>query len=244
MKNCSQSVSVAPFNLVANVWLLADSEGRRFLVDTGFGAERIALQLSLRRAGIEKRGDLTAVLLTHRHSDHGGNAVWAREKFGCPILCHEQDAMVLAGDLATPPLRRGIGPFYEEALCAVEDSRSLRFRVDDTFAVGAWRYGFTMYAAFGHTEGSVLIYHEPTKTLFTGDALLSGVPIASFYQRFVLAVPAFSIDIDACRQHLLTFLESPPEILQLCAGHGPFVGRDVARKLQALRTEQRGPVER
>ncbi len=234
MKSCSSSIALASSAIVANVWLLRDCDGQRFLIDTGVRTERMALDASLRRAGIRNRGDLNAIFLTHRHCDHAGNAAWLRERFGCPIYCHAEDAQILSGQAAREPLRRGIGSVYDELCCGIEDLTAVRLDVDDAFALGAWKHGFEGFAAFGHTEGSVLLYHRATATLFTGDALLSGVPPLRTHERFSLAIPAYSLDVDQCHDHVRSFLRDHPKVQQLCAGHGPFVGDDVEQKLAAF----------
>ena len=234
MKRCSASIGLSTLSVVSNVWLLTDAEGRRFLIDTGVRAERSAIMSSLHRAGIRNPGDLTAVLLTHRHCDHAGNAAWIRDQLGCPIVCHAYDARVLRGDVSTPSLQRGIGSFFDKVCCAVEDRFSVRLPIDEELGLGAWRYGFEIIPAFGHTEGSILIYHAPTGTLFTGDALLTCVPPLRTHEKFGLAIPAYSIDAEMCHAHTLAFLRKPPLVHQLCAGHGPFVGKRAARKLAAF----------
>ena len=232
MKMYDKHIGLAIAVVASNVWLLIDDEGRRFLVDSGFRPERTALMLGLWRAGVRRPGDLTAVLLTHRHSDHAGNAGWLRERFRCPVLCHENDAPYLSGEKRPGPLKRGFGNFYDEFCCRVEDNHPVRLRVDETFGTGTWRYGFTIFPAFGHTEGSVLIHHEPTGTLFSGDALLSGFPPLRITEHFWLAVPAYSVDAAQCRRHVIHFLRDPPPLRRLCSGHGPFIGRQTADKLR------------
>jgi glyoxylase-like metal-dependent hydrolase (beta-lactamase superfamily II) len=242
MQRCSPSVGLVAASIVSNVWLLTDDNNRRFLIDTGFGAERLNLWLSLARAGLNGPGDLAGIYLTHRHCDHAGNAEWLREKFRCPIYSHQNDARILSGELPAPTLGRGHGGLFDKVCCQIEDASPVRLQVDEAFATGAWRDGLHIYPAFGHTEGSVLIYHESTQTLFTGDALLAGIPPLRLFESLSLAVPAYSLDVAACHQHMLNFLRNPPDVAQLCSGHGPFVGKQVAAKLQRFQEQQRAPL--
>ncbi len=219
---------------VANVWLLQDDEGRRFLIDTGYVLERPALALSLRRAGIG-RGDLTAVLLTHRHSDHAGNAAWLRDAYRCPVICHRDDAVTLLGEDTPPRLAgRGGDPFHD-TLCRIEDAFPARTPVDEVYDEGDWRWGFRVIHVGGHTRGSSLLWNEPSGALFTGDALLAGVPVQRLHTRLMLAIAVFSEDVAACHRATLAFLAEEQPVRALCAGHGPKVTRALGDRLAKLR---------
>jgi len=225
---------------VANAWLLTDGEGRRFLIDTGYVLERPALALSLKRAGVG-RGDLTAVLLTHRHSDHAGNAAWLRDEYRAPVICHHADAVTLQGEDARPRLAgRGYDPFHD-TLCRIEDAFPAKTPVDEVYDEGDWRWGFRVIHVGGHTRGSSLLLHQPSGTLFTGDALLSGLPVQRFHTRLMLAVAVFSEDVEACHRATLSFLGEEPPVKALCSGHGPKVTRSLGDRLAKLRAEHARP---
>ena len=83
---------------IANVWLHEDANGR-FLIDTGHPLERLLLMSNLWKAGVRMKGDLTAVLLTHRHADHAGNAAFVRKFFGARVYCHADEAEILRGSI-------------------------------------------------------------------------------------------------------------------------------------------------
>lgn len=197
---------------ISNAWLLDDDEGRRFLIDTGHRLERGALARELRRAGVKRAGDLSAVLLTHRHSDHAGNAAWLRDRFHCPVVAHEQDARVLRGD-APPPSLTGRGERHVHAvLCRIEDRFPACSRVDEAIEEGETRYGFRAISVAGHTEGSVLWLHEASGALFSGDAILAGPPAQRFHARLGFAIPEYSTDAEACRRRVLAFLAGDPAV--------------------------------
>ena len=220
--------------LVSNVWLLRDREGRRFLIDTGYPLERRALLRHLARAGVRGRGDLTAILLTHGHSDHAGNAAFLRERFAVDVYCHEREADALCG-LAPPPRLGGRGALLpHEVLCRIEDRWPARTPIDGVFGQGPFRWGFHALEVGGHTPGSVLLWHEPTATLLTGDSLLTGIPPVRAIERLRLAVPEYSIDVRAAHTSTLARVADLPRVAAIAPGHGPLVTRDVATKLRAL----------
>lgn len=234
MRRIAPHLRLATSVRIANVWLLEDGGGRRFLVDTGHVVERPVLRFSLWRAGVRRRGDLTAVLLTHRHSDHAGNAAWLRRTFDCPVICHPEDAEVLDGRRPAPKLAVGRARLHEELLCHVEDLFPARTVVDDVFEPGLWRWGFHVIPVPGHTKGSVMLHHEPTATLFAGDAILAGIPPLRLFVRPALAVPGFSDEVELCHGAARRWLAEMPPTDALCSGHGPALPRGAGERLRTL----------
>lgn len=219
---------------ISNVWLLQDGY-RRFLVDTGHPVERAALKLHLWKAGIRGRGDLDGVILTHRHSDHAGNARWLRRTYDCPVYCHAEDAPYLMGETPPPRLARPETPIWARVLCHVEDAFPARVEVDGTFDDGEWKFGLRVFHVPGHTAGSSLIHHEPTRTLFSGDTIISGPPTFRLIERMRLSFDEFSEDGPGARRAARAVLEQLPPTETLCSGHGPTVCDGTHHKLLRLR---------
>ena len=233
MQRIDRELGLARRMIISNVWLL-EHAGRRLLIDTGHPLERLALRLHLWRAGIRRRGDLDVAILTHRHSDHAGNAAWLGRTFGCEVACHADDAPELTG--ARPPARLARWPSspIHHLLCRIEDRFPARAPVDEAFADGAWRHGLRVVHVPGHTSGSVLLHHEPTGTLFSGDAILSGVPPLRWFERPRLARAVYSSDVARCHAATRAFLADLPPTRTLCAGHGPPITERVEEKLRRL----------
>lgn len=232
---------------ISNVYLLCDKRGRTFLIDTGDSAERMLLRWNLWRLEIRRPGDLTAVLLTHHHRDHAGNAAWVRRTFGCPVVCHAADAPFLDGTASPPPLSgRPMGFFYKVA-CGLQDLQPAICPIDETFQSGPWKYGFSIHPAPGHTDGQVMIYHRPTRTLFSGDAILAGYPPFRIGQKLRLAMAEYSPNVRMCHETTKRFIMHMPRIERLCPGHGPMLTHEASLKIRALleppppkRTEKAG----
>ena len=215
---------------ISNVWLLK-SQGITLLIDTSHAAARRPLLRWLNRNGIARPGDLSAIVLTHRHSDHAGNSAFLRERLHCPVCLHENDAPFLDGRMPPPPLSRGLGGPWDKACCALEDRLPAKSPVDRTFTAAEPPFDLEVVETFGHTQGSVMLYHRPSQTLFSGDSLLTAMPPLMMRERFCLAVAAYSNDQHACHQATLAFLADPPPITRICPGHGPLVDRDARNKL-------------
>jgi glyoxylase-like metal-dependent hydrolase (beta-lactamase superfamily II) len=234
MRKLTPHVSLATGVKIANSWLLTDPSGRRFLVDTGYFTDRPALRIHLWLAGIRRTGDLTAVLLTHRHSDHAANAAWLRKTYDCPVICHENDAPFLNGEKNPPKMAIGKAPLYQEWLNYFEDTYPAKSTIDEVYSDGKWKWGFRIVPAPGHTEGSVLLYHEPTHTLFSGDNILAGLPPLRAIEHLSLSAPGFSQDTLKCDRHVRDFLKVLPPVKTLCSGHGPIVTKNTHSKLKCL----------
>ena len=218
---------------ISNAWLLEDDEGRRFLIDTGHRLERPALVRELRRAGVRGPGDLAAILLTHRHSDHAGNAAWLRERFRCPVVAHPDDGAILDGSARPAPLAGRGAKHVHDVLCKIEDRFPARSAVDEALDDGDARWGFRAVSVSGHTEGSVLLLHEASGALFSGDAILAGFPAQRTFRYVRLAVEEYSLDAAECHRRTRAFLADGPPVRLLCAGHGPML-REPRRALRAL----------
>lgn len=233
MQRVSGSLGLARRMIVSNVWLL-EHEGRRFLFDCGHPLERLALRWHLRRAGIRGPGDLDAVILTHRHSDHAGNAAWLRRTYQCAVVCHEADAPELSGERAPARMARWPALPHDYLLCRIEDRFPARSVVDEVFGDGPWKHGLRVVHAPGHTYGSVLLHHEPTRTLFSGDTILAGGVPPFRFERPTLAKAAYSCDVDRCHDATRAFLSDLPPTETLCSGHGPAITTGVEDKLRRL----------
>lgn len=229
---------VAPFSRlgglrIANVFLLDGGPGDRWLVDTGHRLERWRLLRGLREAGIQP-SSLTGVLLTHRHSDHAGNAAYLRRAYGLKVMAHRADAEVLAGAAPRPPMAR-TGTALERLFCAVEDVLPARSPVDRALDDGDSVAGLEVHGVAGHTEGSVFFRHPATGCLLTGDTLLTALPPLTLRHAIVPAHAAYSVDVARAHAALDAFHAAGLAYDHVLAGHGPpLVGDARRRVLEAL----------
>lgn len=69
-----------------NCYLVRIGEGF-ILIDTGFSFRRSAITRELEKAGCIP-GSLRLIIITHADTDHTGNAVYFRDKFGTAIAMH------------------------------------------------------------------------------------------------------------------------------------------------------------
>jgi glyoxylase-like metal-dependent hydrolase (beta-lactamase superfamily II) len=237
--------AIAPFRrfsslTVSNVYFVDGGPGSRWLVDCGHPLERWLLLAELRASGL-RPSELSGVLLTHHHSDHAGNARYLRERFGLKVYAHRDDARTLEGK-GPPPLVDPPGSsLLERAFLAVEARFPARTRVDGWLEEGESVAGLEVHAVPGHTEGSVLYRHEATRTLLTGDTVLTALPPLTLRAGLTLAHPAYAVDLARSYASLKAFHDAGHAYDNLLAGHGKPLMGSASEKVRELLDVALGP---
>lgn len=221
--------------VVSNVWVLDGGPGDRWIIDTGHALERLTLLAGLRGIGFSPR-DFTGVLLTHRHTDHAGNAAFLRRAFGLRIFAHRADAEVLDGVARAPRLVAVTGDPIARAFTAIENAAPSRVPVDRALEHGESVGSLEVHHAPGHTAGSAVYRHAGTSSLLYGDALLAAVPPLTIVQRMCLPHPDFTADLETALGSLRRLHAEGLAYENLLSGHGrPILGgaqREAERLLE------------
>ena len=116
------------------------------------------------------------ILLTHCHGDHIGGVQKIKEKYGGKILIHRIDAIGLKDININLSTHIGLEPVILQ-----EDAR-----IDDGDLLHVGDLEFKVIYTPGHTAGSISLYCEKEKMLFSGDTLFRGswgrtdLPTSSF----------------------------------------------------------------
>lgn len=218
--------------IISNVFLVDGGPGDRWLVDCGHWLERGALLREIRRTGF-RPADITGVLLTHRHSDHAGNARFLHDRFGLKILAHEEDAAILSGARVRPYMDPAGGRADVRVMVAFENRWPARVPVERALVQGDRVAGLEVHWMPGHTEGSVFYRHDATRTLLTGDSLLTAIPPLVRRAGFSLAYPIFSTDVSRAVGSVLAFHRAAHGYENLLAGHGRPVLGEARSKVDA-----------
>ncbi len=161
-------------------WYLLEDGGKLTLVDAGLPGDWASFTSALGQVG-RSLSDVDAVLVTHHHMDHVGNAERLRSS-GARVLAHPADAPYLRGekDRSNRRMVRYLWrPWYARymlryvakgitrtpAIAAIEDlAHGERLDVP-----GAPR----VIHCPGHTAGSCALLLEDRGVLFSGDALVT-----------------------------------------------------------------------
>ncbi|BFT72677.1 MBL fold metallo-hydrolase [Paenibacillus sp. P36] len=151
------------------------------LIDTGMPGSAPAILELIQRAGIKQR--LSTILLTHQDIDHiGGLPTFIADNPGLLVYAHEKDQAVINGKqpMLKIPLERLFGLLatlpkkiqsdFEAAYVKPTSANVNRTLVDGETLPFAG--GIKVIHTPGHTPGHVCFYHQPSKTLIAGDAMV------------------------------------------------------------------------
>jgi glyoxylase-like metal-dependent hydrolase (beta-lactamase superfamily II) len=192
---------------------LVEGDGGLALVDTS--SSDVAAKILDAIAAIGRRPDeLRAIVATHYHYDHTGNAAALVERTGARLCVHEADVPYVDGTTPWMPMR---GPWsfldrFGPAPYALNINYVLRDGDELQYAGG-----LRVLHAPGHTPGHIALYSSERRVLFAGDALMN-----TFGLR--LPMPMSSHDMGQARASVARLAELEFDVA--LPGHGaPIVGR-------------------
>ena len=102
-------------------------------------------------------GGIKAILLTHGHFDHMLAAEELQKRTGVPVYVHPLDAPMLSD--------ASLSAYNPEVSSLPQPGHIACTAYPDSL------FGFRVLLTPGHTPGSVCLYHEGEKVLFSGDTL-------------------------------------------------------------------------
>ena len=154
-----------------NCYIIQDEETKEALViDPGNVPENLIEVLDAMQVKMKY------ILLTHCHGDHIGGVSKIKEKYGGKVLVHTKDAVGLKDVNINLSTHIGLEPIILQ-----EDAR-----LNDGDLLHVGNLEFQVIHTPGHTCGSISLYCEQEKMLFSGDTLFRGswgridLPTSSF----------------------------------------------------------------
>ena len=158
--------------------------------------------------------DLRAIVATHYHHDHTGNAAALIERTGAHLFVHEADVPYVDGTTPWMELR---GPL---AFLGRFGAAPYGLKVDAVLHDGdelPYAGGLRVVHAPGHTPGHIALYAPARGVLFAGDALMNTLGLR-------LPLSMSSHDMDEARTSIARLAELEYDIA--LPGHGaPILGR-------------------
>lgn len=232
-------VACLPLGIV-NAYFLEQPGAAWLLVDTGMAGSAGAIRAAAEaRYGRGTRPQ--AIILTHGHFDHAGNARALADAWNVPIYVHPLETPYLTGQSKYPPFDPTVGGFVP-SLSHVFPSGSpnLEGRLQALPADGSlpglsgWQWHHTP----GHSPGHVSLLRPSDGTLIAGDAL-STMNMDSFRdtvtkKREMALPPTFATcDWPAARASVEALAALHPTTI--AAGHGrPMTGKGVGEQLETF----------
>jgi glyoxylase-like metal-dependent hydrolase (beta-lactamase superfamily II) len=247
MKEIAPGIERVPTSFV-NSYLIGEPGGPWALIDTGLPGFAWKIKAAAAaRFGVHSRPE--AILLTHGHFDHAGNALQLADEWGVPVYAHRLEAPYLTGRSDYPP------PDPTPGGCIAQLSRVLPYGGRDLGGrlrllpaepdaqvdwaesgpvpgLDGWRWLFTP----GHSPGHVLFGRESDRVLIAGDAIAtmdldSWISMVTKKQVLARAGTPFICDWVQAARSVAMVAELEPRLL--ACGHGiPMGGGSLPGALQ------------
>ena len=184
------------------------------LIDTSSDGASDGIVTAIESIG-RRLQDLRAIVATHYHFDHTGNAGALVERSGAQLCVHEDDVPYVEGRTPWLPSKTAIGPLLDKFAPA-----PFALHVDRVLQDGEmlpFAGGLQVIHAPGHTPGHIALYAKEHRTLFTGDSLMN---VGGLH----LPMSSSSHDMDQARSSIRRLAEFDFDIA--LPGHGaPILGR-------------------
>ena len=224
-------------------WLVLIDGTDVTLIDTGYPGDHVDVEASIHSLG-RKVEDVRAVLITHAHIDHVGNADHITQVSNATAYAHPAELAQLRGEvkhqvspgaLAKQLLRPGVSPWLARAVR--NGGAKQPTAVAQAFDVSGAPLDVPGHpvpiATPGHTPGSCCFYLPQHGIIASGDSLITAHPTTS-RQGPQLITPMFQNDEDEARRSLSALASLDGDVL--VPGHGPVHHGSIAKAAEVATT--------
>ncbi|MFF6982954.1 MBL fold metallo-hydrolase [Streptomyces sp. NPDC008343] len=167
-------------------WVILSEGDAVTLIDTGYPGDRQKLLASLAEVGSSPEA-VSAVLITHAHTDHVGNAEYLRAAYGTPVYLHEAEVpharreflhQVGVGTVLGNGWRPGVLPWAVHAIRSGGTAHVPVTAPEPFPSAGPLDLPGRPVPVHtpGHTDGHCAYHLPDAGVVIAGDALVSGHP--------------------------------------------------------------------
>lgn len=211
------TVPILPMGMLNSFIIVGE---RPILVDTGMPGGAPKILAALTRKGFAP-GDVSLILITHRHVDHIGGAAALKRATGAPVAVHALDAEWLRrGDGGPRPATGWAGRLFDLTGLPRERAEPCEPDLVIEHDLTLERYGVPggmVLHTPGHTGGSVSTL-LPNGDVLAGDLVSGGVFIGGIALRHRAQKPPYEDDPIKVRQSLIRLLDQKAS--RFYVGHG------------------------
>ncbi len=220
-----------------NLYFIAAEDGSWTLVDTGLSLQAWRVRAAAAaQFGHDARP--SAIILTHGHFDHAGNALALAREWNVPIYAHELEMPYLTGKSDYPPQDPTVGGALAQMSRLFPHSgydfgnRVQALPTDGSVpGLPEWRYLHTP----GHSAGHVSLFRERDRVLIAADALAtvnqeSPVTLVTLKKELRQPPAPFTTDWEAARDSINCLAALRPNVI--AAGHGLPITEMAADQLE------------
>ena len=235
IRRIAPDVGLLPISFV-NAYFIGEAGRPWVLVDTGIpGRARQIAAAAEARFGTSSRPE--AIVLTHGHWDHAGNALELAEHWDVPIYAHDLELPYLTGRSAYPPPDPTIGGaigFLSRFMPSNAYNFATRIqplRDKKVPGLADWEWIETP----GHSPGHVSLFRASDRVLLAGDAFAtmdmeSWIGLITAHRTLARAGAPFNCDWTATRASVQKLADLRPDVVG--CGHGkPYEAGPIASRL-------------
>lgn len=239
LQEIARGVAQLPVS-IANVYFVDGAGGKWVLVDAGTPGKT----QQIREAAESRYGPGAtpqAILLTHGHFDHAGNALELATFWDVPVYAHKLELPYLTGQSSYPPADP-TAPGFMAFLSRFFTSKPLdlggRVRPFDFGADTPGLEDWERHHTPGHTPGHVAFFRPSDGTLLAGDAfttvdLDSALAVVTKTRKVSPPPTPMTSDWGAASESVRRLASLQPNTL--ACGHGsPMSGQEAALELAEL----------
>lgn len=221
-----------------NLYFIQADDNSWVLVDTGLPLQAWRVRSAAATLFGEKGAKPLAIVLTHGHFDHAGNAQALAQEWNVPIYAHELEMPFLTGKSDYPPQDPTVGgALAEMSRVFPHGGYDFGSRVKELPGDGSipglsdWRYFHTP----GHCAGHISLFRERDRVLIAADALAtvnqeSPLTLVTLKRELCQPPAPFTTDWDAAKDSINQLARLRPNVI--AAGHGLPITENAADRLE------------